>query len=76
MPFPGRLFGPNGRQTDELSRLKAAESTPGPSKGPVPAEPSTRRRLPTIGVPLGCLLVAIAIVAGGMLITIITSLGR
>jgi hypothetical protein len=43
---------------------------------PQPESSERRRQRPTIGVPLGCLLVALGIVAGGMLITIITSLGR
>ena len=38
--------------------------------------PDDHRGLPTIGVGLGCLLVVLAVVLGGMLITVITSLGR
>ena len=44
-----------------------------PSPGPPPPD---RRGLPTIGLGLGCLIVVLAIVLGGMLITVITSLGR
>jgi hypothetical protein len=42
----------------------------------LPPNRSHRPSRPSIGIPLGCLLIALGIVAGGMLITVITSLGR